>query len=133
VRLAVQVDQDQEVAVGVREPGDLLVQGQAKFIGDQAAGRVDRIGFRFLQRKCSIRGSGLQRDPQGHPVEPTGQGGRAVDGPSFPGENEERILECVLGEVIVPKDPAADAVDSRTMTADQVRKCDLIARLNEPV
>ena len=131
LRPAVQVAQHDRDAVLVRQAGQLRVEDRLQ-VGPglvRGNGRVRHgVHLLLLGHPPEGRPAGLQRGPVGDPVEP---GPDQVPGPDRgrpPGQDQERGLERVLGQVRVADDPPADAQDHRPVPADQRGERGLVSR-----
>lgn len=51
----------------------------------------------------------------------------------FAGEDEERHLECILGVMVIPQDPATDAPDERAIAANVFLERGIFTTGDEPV
>ncbi len=65
---------------------------------------------------------GAERDPAGHAMEPSRQRIRIVDRARPAGQQQERRLERILGQVAVGQQMATDAQHHRPMPLDQGRE-----------
>ncbi|WP_422931725.1 hypothetical protein [Singulisphaera sp. PoT] len=51
----------------------------------------------------------------------------------FAGEDEERHLECILGVMMIPQDPATDAPDERAIAANEFLECGVFSAGDESI
>jgi hypothetical protein len=77
--------------------------------------------------------AGLAGQAEGDAVQEGAQGRGPADGPRPAGQDEEGRLESILGGVIVPQHPPADAQDHRPVPGDKRAEGGLVALAREGV
>ena len=121
-RLALQLAQDDGDAVLLGQAAQLPVEQFGQVVGHVERHRL-RFGYirglAFPHSSLRPRRSRFQGRLVCHAVEPVGDQLPMGDGMTFSGQHEERRLEGVLGVVMIPEDPAADAPHHRAVTPDE--------------
>ena len=121
VGLALQLAQDDGDAVLLGQAAQLPVEGLGQVIPKVSGHRLGLRHVRHLAfpppplgpRRSRFHGRLVR-----HAVEPVAELLPWHDRSRLAGEDEERRLEGVLGVVVIPEDPAADAPDHRAVAPD---------------
>jgi hypothetical protein len=141
MRPALQVTQDEQIAVAVRQPLQLLghhrcLLAPVGFRGGVGAGSLRR--FKDVAARRSHTGQPLARLPRGpsgdtagNAVEPAAERALMVEAGGLAGEDEEGGLEGVLGVLHVAKDAAAQAEHERSVSLDEGGEGGLLTAVDE--